>query len=238
MKTAPILLKVILILAFCSDAYSQTDLQSESRFGLSAMLRYKGVREDLKMSDQQYEKLLGLWSEVEHKLAMEFRAFKKGYSERFSEDKKNALRGELMIGIAQVREFESKRLKEALNSRQIKRLEQIRFQVLQREQQGAGQLIEALELSSRQLTQFEKFQKECKTRIAEFQQSARRKQLTENETAEELQSLREEFEEEMLEILTVSQRKKLQELQGEPFEFQVGKPKQKNDKDDDKSFYL
>ena len=234
MKTAPIVLNVILLLAFCSDTYSQTDLQAESRFGLSAMLRYKGVRQDLKMSEQQYEKLLGLWSEVEHKLAMEFRAFKKGYSERFSEDKKKALRGELMIGIAQVREFESERLEAVLNSQQIKRLEQIRFQVLQREQKGADQLIEALELTSRQLTQFEKFQKECKSRLSEFQQNARRKQLTENEMAEELQSLREEFEEEMLEILTVSQRKKLQELQGEPFEFQVGKPRQKSDKDEDK----
>ena len=234
MKIAPIVLNVVLLLAICTDAHSQTDLQAESRFGLSAMLRYKGVRQDLKMSDQQYEKLLGLWSEVEHKLTIEFRAFKKGYSERFSEEKKKALQGELMIGITQVREFESERLEAVLNSQQIKRLEQIRFQVLQREQQGAGQLIEALELSSRQLTQFEKFQEECKTRLSEFQQNARRKQLTENEMAEELQSLRKEFEEEMLEILTVSQRNKLKDLQGKPFEFQVGKPKQKSDKDDGK----
>ena len=229
MRIPSVAFVLFLQIAFTSVGFSQQKLQSEVKLGLSHTLSFKGVSEDLELTDEQKEKLFGLWTEVQTKLEHAFREYKANYSPRFKGEALKELNDQLADGIKEVREFELERLEEVLLPQQMNRLQQIRFQILKRDSDGLQKLNRELSLTKDQISQINKVKVKLKGTLRELQQYSREEQLTPNEIKEEVAAVRKENREKLLAILTSTQRSKLKQLEGEPFEIQIGTPKKKDD---------
>lgn len=226
---ASIFIVFVLHLAFTSFGVAQKELGSEVKIGLSYVLKYNGVAQDLELTDNQKEKLMGLWVEVETKLEHAFRDYKANYSPRFSDEEQGILRGELEAQIADIRDIELERLRDALKPDQFERLKQIRFQILKRNSDGLQGLVTELSITEDQIRKIKGVQKGFNETLLELRQYAREQQLTPNEIAEEITGLRKVNEEKLFEVLTSSQRSKLERLQGELFVVQTGTPRKEDD---------
>jgi hypothetical protein len=229
MTNSMLFLIFALQLAITAVGYSQTQLSSEVKLGLSYTLKFNGVAKDLELTQEQNERLIGLWVEVETKLGHAFQNYKANYSPRFSEEKQDELKQELAAKIDDVRKTEMERLNEVLVPQQLKRLNQIRFQILKRNSDGLQALVDELRLTQDQVSQIKKVKAKLKATLRELQQYARKEQLSPNELAEEVQALRKQHQEDLLAVLSTTQRSKLKGLEGEPFEVQTGTPKKADD---------
>jgi DNA repair exonuclease SbcCD ATPase subunit len=233
----PLMMALLIVLACASIGYAQPKMQHEFKLGMSYALKFKGVAEDLKMTEDQVGNLVGLWSEVQNRIELQFRDYQNEYSPRLSEAKQQEIKQQLLDGIAEIRKFETERIESVLKPEQIDRLKQIRYQALERENDGIESLAKELELSSAQIKELEQCKKEFAVALQDLRNHARKEQLSTNELRDELKNLQVQLNDEVLKILTASQRNKLKSLQGEPFEFQTGKPKPKpeeKDKEDKK----
>jgi len=229
MRNSMRLLVFVLHLAIATVGYSQTQLSSEVKLGLSYTLKFNGVARDLELTEEQNERLMGLWVEVEKKLEDAFQNYKANYSPRFSEEEQDELKQELATEIDNVRKTEMDRLNEVLLPQQLKRLKQIRFQILKRNSDGLQALVDELRLTQNQVSQIKKIKATLKESNRKLQQSARERQLTPNELAEEVQAIRKQYQSDLLAVLSATQRSKLKELEGAPFEVQTGTPKKEDD---------
>jgi hypothetical protein len=229
MRASIFILVFVLHVAFTSFGFAQKELGSEVKIGLSYVLKYNGVAQDLELADNQKEKLTGLWVEVETKLEHAFQDYKANYSPRFSDEQQEKLKGELETQIADIRVIELERLKDALIPDQFERLEQIRFQILKRNSDGLQGLVTELSITDDQIQKIKGVQIGFKETLLELRQYAREQQLTPNEIVEDVAGLRKENEEKLFEVLTSTQRSKLERLQGELFVVQTGTPKKEDD---------
>src|SRR5690606_22339170 len=96
-----------------------------------------------------------------------------------------------------------------LKPEQIDRLKQIRYQALERENDGIESLAKELELSSAQIKELEQCKKEFAVALQDLRNHARKEQLSTNELRDELKNLQVQLNDEVLKILTASQRNKL-----------------------------
>lgn len=214
----------MLLILGCST-YAQTSLKSLSQYGLSQTLAYGGVAEDLGLDRDQAAQLTGLWTQVEYKLIAKLREYRRNYSPRFSDAEKDALKDELMEAVKEVREFEREQLESVMTQSQIRRLGQIRYQLVARKGgEGLSSLKDDLDITSKQLKTLKELAKERDKEIGKLRSDARAEQLTPNEFSEELKSIEEEFEEKFQEVLTPQQRQTLSSLQGKKFKLRYGAP--------------
>jgi hypothetical protein len=200
-------------------------LNEEMKLGLSYVLSFKGVAQDLELSDTQNEKLMGLWLEVKMKLEREIQDYQANFSPRFSPAERGEMETALKTRIEEIRQLELDRITDVLLPDQLKRLRQIRFQILKRDSDGMQTFIKELDLTPVQIAKIKQAKTTLQETIKELRGYAGQEQLTRNEITEEILLIRKKAETDLLEILSADQRKKLNDLEGEPFEVQTGKPK-------------
>lgn len=225
MKFFPSCIAIFLASTFATFAFAQTTLRSESDFGLSKMLTFKGVAEDLSLSRDQSESLWGLWSDVELKLEEAFRDYNANFSSRLSPPELATLQGDLKAAIEDVRAYEKERIEDVMSASQIDRLQQIQYQMIQRKgSAGLKHLKDDLKLTQDQISSLEKLKKERAVEVTKLRTDSQVERLTKNEMREELQKIADQFEERLLAVLTTEQQQRLKTLQGKKFELQVGTP--------------
>ena len=219
----------LLLLLTPSVALAQLSYKSEASFGLSRVLAYKGVSEDLEMDLTQTEKLQGLWTLIEIKLRQKFQEYRGNFSPRLSEEARDLLNEELADGVDAVRDIEIERLEEVLSASQIDRLRQIKFQLVNQNSGNLTYLKEDLDITRDQLADIKELMKKQSAERQKLRQNARIELLTPNEVAEFAADIAEDFEGQLRDILTVGQRQELERLQGKKFDFQIGTPKAESD---------
>ena len=169
----------------------------------SFLLRDDAVRKELEIVPGQIEKL----EAAEEKMREQMRDMFSGLRDLPEEDRRakfEELRGKMADAQEQMR----KEIDEILLPQQRDRLAQIRFQSQMRRGGSTGSLtgnavVEALGISEDQLEEMRKKEEEV------------REELT-----KKIQEAQEEARNEILSVLTPAQRKKYEELMGQPFEFQ------------------
>lgn len=222
MRMGALVFVSLLPLLCASPSLAQMKLADEITLGLSNVLKYDGVSQELELTIDQTEKLAGLWVEVEMKLELAFEEYKNDYSPRFDNEQRQQLLRGLESDIEAVRADELERLTDALLPHQLQRLKQIRVQILKRNG-GLRGLAQELSLTDDQLDRIEAIQRELKTTLVELQKQARVEQLTGNEIREESSAIRQKHRTRLLEVLTQAQRLTLKRIEGAPFELQSGR---------------
>ena len=206
-----------------ANAQANRDLQ----FGLSKMLNFGGVANDIGISPDEAEALSAVWLETKQAIKGHVKEYKDNYLPKLSESEKDGLKAELEDGIAIAKERELAALERALSAEQIKRLKQIRFQYMKRDVSGFEVLSDRLDISDTQLEDMKKVVDSTQEAVGKLRVEFRRQELTRKEFNEEMADAQVKLRRDVLEVLTSSQRRKLRELEGEPFEFNAKRRQQK-----------
>jgi hypothetical protein len=164
------------------------------------LLRQKSVQQELKLSPEVIKKVLDFTDK--ESVAYE-QALKLNKEE--SEKKSDELEKE-----------EKKFLEDNLTAEQLKRLNQITFQVTGLQQLTRPEVARALNLTEEQQTKFKELHKEARKELEEIINSKDREGRN-----EKLAKLREETDKKIEAVLTDEQRTKARELVGEPFKGEI-----------------
>ena len=173
------------------------------RGGELGLLFDERVREELEIVDSQVEELRGLMDGMRNKMREMFSGLRD-----LSQEEREAKFAELREKAASAREEIQEQVNGVLLDHQVERLKQIAFQ---RQLQGgvdgftSDRVGEALNITEAQREKLEGMREEL-----------------EAEYREKLAKIREELREKVLSVLDSSQRAKLEELTGEPFDFGRG----------------
>jgi len=169
--------------------------------GLELLMR-EDVRKELEIVDSQYEELRGLGDEMRDEMREMFSGLRD-----LSQEERQEKFAELREKMAESREKIQDKVDDILLPHQRDRLKQLSVQSQMRRGTSAGlsspAIVEELDISEEQLEKL----REAAAKAQE-------------ELNEKVAKLREEAKEDILKVLTPSQRKKLEELTGEPYEFQ------------------
>ncbi len=219
------MLSAALLLSLVLTSAGQAQLKVENEVGLSRVLSHGGVIEELELTENQQDRLHGMWIEVQQELSTEFRKFQDNYSDRLSPEALAELKEQLRLNIELVREREFKRLSDTLEPEQMDRLKQIRVQLLKRDSNGMAAIAYELELTEKQVGQISKLGQKWQAEVRKAMNPERGSQLTQVEISERVKVAKEQAQQELLELLTAEQRTKLAELEGEPYEFHTSENK-------------
>jgi len=164
------------------------------------LLRSESVREELDLVPEQEEKLREIGARMREKMREEFAGLRD-----LSAEERRERYGEIREKMAEIQEEMQDEVNGILLPQQRDRLAQIRFQ-MQTRRGGAGGLtsqpvVEALGITDEQLE-----------KVRQKEQEVR------EELAEKIRQAQQEARSEILSVLTPEQRKKYEELTGEPFE--------------------
>ena len=189
--------------------------------GLSTMLNIQGVVNELEMTPEQQNDLQDYSFEVRQKIAGKSQVFRRLLNRKLSDERKTLLTGEWLMAIQEIRSAEEASLAKVLDSAQLKRLKQIRFQYLTRRTNGVDIIAESLNFSESQIRKLEELKSSYRKKL--FKQNEEKdfesvKQLKESE-----KRLFDDFIEEFEQVMTKNQRRKLKDFQGEAFDFSTKK---------------
>lgn len=198
-------------MSFAFDASSGPAFGSVSGSnGMMNMLNNKSVREEIELVDDQYKKMQQFNQELQSAMMKEVQAMMK--PAKSGDGKTNnrsiQLRGtKLKELMKQQKEEAEKKLKDLLLPHQIKRLEQLSHQVSMKKAGTAnaltnGKLKEELDLTDDDVAKL----------------NARSKELNEK-LEKDIAALKAKAKKDLLKELSSSQRKKLEELTGDEFEY-------------------
>lgn len=178
--------------------------------GMMNMLNNKSVRDEIDLVDDQYKKMQEFNKNIQAAMMKEVQAMMKPVksADGKTNNKSVQLRGtKLKDLIKQQKEEAEKKLKDLLLPHQIKRLEQLSHQVSMKKAGAAnaltsGKLKEQLELTDDDVAKLK----------------ARSKELNEK-LEKDIAALKAKAKKDLLKELSSSQRKKLEELTGDEFEY-------------------
>lgn len=198
-------------MSFAFDASAVPAFGSvSSSNGMMNMLNNKSVRDEIELVDDQYKKMQQFNQELQTAMMKEVQAMMK--PAKSGDGKINnqsiQLRGtKLKELMKQQKEEAEKKLKDLLLPHQIKRLEQLSHQVSMKKAGAAnaltnGKLKEELDLSDDDVAKLK----------------ARSKELNEK-LEKDIAALKAKAKKDLLNVLSSSQRKKLEELTGDEFEY-------------------
>ena len=165
------------------------------------LLMNQDVVKELEIVPEQQEKLRALGEEARNEMRDMFSGLRD-----LNEEERRERFAELREKMADVQADLKKDVNEILLPQQRDRLEQIQFQSQMRRGSGgltSNSAVEALDISEEQLEKMREKQEEVR-----------------EEGQEKIQEETEEDRNEILSVLSPAQRKKYEELMGEPFEFQ------------------
>lgn len=210
-------------LMLATPAICPAQVQKESQQGLANVLRLSGINREIELTEQQHDKLFGLWLEIKFDLERAFGNYKDNFSETLPAPKQAELKKELAEAIVRIREKEFERLEETLLAEQLQRLKQLRIQYLTRNSDGIGALKEELDLTPSQIRKIDEVSEALKKEVKEIQANQRNEQLTKVEMVAIFKEMREKSKKEIMTFLTTAQQRKLTALRGEEFDFKKGR---------------
>jgi Spy/CpxP family protein refolding chaperone len=230
---------IVLLGSFSSACPAQAE--QESRSGLSFLLSLNGIDHEIELTEEQRDRLFSLWVEVKFELDREFRIYKSKTRRDLTDAEKANLKLDLQDAIAKIREKETDRLEEALLPNQLTRLKQLRFQYLTKNADGLVTLQKELKLTLQQVDQIGQIRDELKSEIKQLTGGVRAqlgdiagkrpndkslpKQFTKRSPAEIaalIVELRADAKTQVTNVLNPEQRRKLDSLQGEAYDFNAG----------------
>jgi hypothetical protein len=223
MKIQFVYLAVAIGLFVASPAIVSAQVEKESQQGLANVLRLSGINDEIKLAEQQQEKLFGLWLEIKFDLERAFGNYQDNFSETLPAPRQAELKKELAEAIVRIREKEAERLEEALTAEQLSRLKQLRIQYLTRNSDGVGALQEELDLTPSQIRKINSVSEAMKKELKQIQANQRTEQLTKIELVAIFKEMQEKSKKEIMAALTTSQQQKLKSLRGEEFDFAKGR---------------
>lgn len=171
--------------------------------GTMFMLMNESVRKELEIVPEQEEKLRELGEQMRDEMRQAFSGLRD-----LSPEEREAKFAELREqGQKRMEEFQAK-VDGVLLEHQKTRLKQLRVQMQMRRGGTSGAL------ASEELAKELGITEEQKKRLEELREEVQK------EVEEKMQKVRDEAREKLLSVLTPQQRKKLEEMTGEPFEYQ------------------
>lgn len=198
------LFAVALTVAIGSTAFAQPGRGGFGGFDSSLMLLMnQDVVKELELVPEQQEKLRALGEKARDDMRDMFSGLRD-----LNEEERRERFAEMREKMAEVQESLKEEVDEILLPQQRDRLAQIHFQSQNRRRGTTGALtsdavVDALDISEEQLEEMQKKADEVR-----------------EELEEKIAKAREEAKDDILSVLTPAQRKKYDELMGEPFEFQ------------------